>query len=50
MKPNLLLVAYGRDTCFAGHLYTEANTRWTKGGYRRCRACEREASKRRWAA
>lgn len=25
--------------CQNGHAYTEANTRWTKGGQRRCRTC-----------
>ena len=35
--------------CPQGHLYDETNTRLERGG-RRCRACERERSRRRYAA
>lgn len=33
--------------CRNGHAYDERNTRWTADGYRQCRACDREAAKRR---
>lgn len=34
-------------TCWNGHPYDEANTRWTADGYRQCRACDRENARRR---
>lgn len=33
--------------CRHGHPYDEANTQWTKDGYRQCRTCNREGAKRR---
>lgn len=33
--------------CPAGHAYDEENTRWTKEGTRKCRACDRERYHRR---
>lgn len=35
-----------RTHCKNGHRYTEENTRWTSGGTRKCRSCEREAARR----
>lgn len=29
-----------QPTCWNGHAFDEANTRWTKDGYRQCRACD----------
>lgn len=35
-----------RPMCRHGHIYDEANTRWTKDGYRQCQACNRAAARR----
>ena len=35
--------------CAKGHEYTEANTRITPQGYRKCRACAAETSRRKYA-
>lgn len=35
-----------RSHCSNGHLYDEANTRFTKHGHRKCRACAREYSRK----
>jgi hypothetical protein len=34
-------------TCWNGHPFNEANTRWTRDGYRQCRTCDREQAKAR---
>lgn len=36
-------------TCRNGHEYTPENTHWKASGYRNCRACDREAARRRRA-
>jgi ribosomal protein L24E len=35
--------------CKNGHAFDEANTHWTKDGYRHCRTCDRERARRRRA-
>ncbi len=39
-----------RTHCKFGHLFDEKNTFWRPSGGRRCRACERARSMRRWLA
>lgn len=33
------------EICRNGHAYDEKNTRWSSGGYRQCRACDRERAR-----
>ena len=38
-----------KDTCSQGHPFSPENTHIRPGGGRRCRACDNERGKRRWA-
>lgn len=43
---NQIRIFERRTHCRHGHEYSEANTRLTERGFRRCRACSRDVSRR----